>query len=166
MELFARNYWWTSDFVNKIGFLFVSTLFNHHPTVMAILRYSHGFCTSKNLQQLPCLEDPSHIFRLTILKFQLIFKKVWQSSFGFTTILPPKVIALFYYLQEASGKLDVPPPAFLTYLCPGRPCFSSSDVFSFCCSAFLSISLLVSVFPVSLPLPPPLLDSCGNAWLG
>ena len=34
-------------------------------------------------------------------------------------------------------------------LCPGRPCFSSSDVF---CFAFLSISLLASVFPVSLPL--------------
>ena len=38
--------------------------------------------------------------------------------------------------------------ALLTYLCLGRPCFSSSDVF---CFAFLSISLLASVFPVSLP---------------
>ena len=38
------------------------------------------------------------------------------------------------------------------YLCPGRPCFSSSDVFLFCWAAFLSISLLASVFPVSLPL--------------
>ena len=45
-----------------------------------------------------------------------------------------------------------PPPALLTYLCPGRPCFSSSDVFLFCWAAFLSISLLASVFPVSLPL--------------
>ena len=50
------------------------------------------------------------------------------------------------------GKLGVPPPALLTYLCPGRPCFSSSDVFLFCWAAFLSISLLASVFPVSLPL--------------
>ena len=32
------------------------------------------------------------------------------------------------------------------------PCFSSSDVFLFCWAAFLSISLLASVFPVSLPL--------------
>ena len=66
-------------------------------------------------------------------------------------------------------------------LCLGRPCFSSSDVFLFCWAAFLSISLLASVFPVSLPLfflflsfsssslfplPPTLLDSCANAWLG
>ena len=35
------------------------------------------------------------------------------------------------------------------------------------CFAFLSIRLLASVFPVSLfPLPPTLLDSCANAWLG
>ena len=40
----------------------------------------------------------------------------------------------------------------LTYLCPGRPCLSSSDVFLFCWAAFLSNSLLASVFPVSLPL--------------
>ena len=50
------------------------------------------------------------------------------------------------------GKLGVPPPALLTYLCPGRPCFSSSDVFLFCWAAFPSIILLASVFPVSLPL--------------
>ena len=31
-------------------------------------------------------------------------------------------------------------------------CFSSSDMFLFCWTAFLSISLLASVFPVSLPL--------------
>ena len=47
---------------------------------------------------------------------------------------------------------EVPPPALLTYLCPGGPCFGSSDVFLFCWAAFLSISLLASVFPVSLPL--------------
>ena len=49
-------------------------------------------------------------------------------------------------------KFSVPLLALLTYLCPGRPCFSSSDVFLFCWAAFLSISLLASVFPVSLPL--------------
>ena len=37
-------------------------------------------------------------------------------------------------------------------LCLGRPCFRSSNVFLFCWAAFLSISLLASVFPVSLPL--------------
>ena len=37
-------------------------------------------------------------------------------------------------------------------LCLGRPCFSSSDVLLFCWAAFLSFSLLASVFPVSLPL--------------
>ena len=52
----------------------------------------------------------------------------------------------------------------LTYLCLGRPCFSSSDLFLFCWAVYLSISLLASVFPVSLP--PTLLDSCANAWLG
>ena len=53
----------------------------------------------------------------------------------------------------------------LPELCLGRLCFSSSDVFLFCWAAFLSISLLASVFPVSLfPLPPTLLDSCANAW--
>ena len=46
-----------------------------------------------------------------------------------------------------------PPPFFVNLsLCLGRPCFSSSDVFLFCWAAFLSISLLASVFPVSLPL--------------
>ena len=46
-----------------------------------------------------------------------------------------------------------PPPSLLTSACAqvGRPCFSSSDVFFFW-AAFLSISLLASVFPVSLPL--------------
>ena len=34
----------------------------------------------------------------------------------------------------------------------GRPYFSSSNRFSFCWAAFLFISLLASVFPVSLPL--------------
>ena len=34
----------------------------------------------------------------------------------------------------------------------GRPCFSSSDVFLFCLTAFLSISLLASVFSASLLL--------------
>ena len=34
----------------------------------------------------------------------------------------------------------------------GRLCFSSSNMFLFCWAAFLSISLLASVFPVSLPL--------------
>ena len=33
----------------------------------------------------------------------------------------------------------------------GRPCFCSPNVFLFCWAAFLSISLLASVFPVSLP---------------
>ena len=50
------------------------------------------------------------------------------------------------------GEVRRCPPALLTYLCPGRPCFGSSDVFLFCWAAFLSISLLASVFPVSLPL--------------
>ena len=50
------------------------------------------------------------------------------------------------------GKLGVPSPVLLTLLCPGRPCFSSSDVFLFCWAVCLSISLLASVFPVSLPL--------------
>ena len=53
---------------------------------------------------------------------------------------------LFLPTERGAGG---PPPALLTYLCPGRPCFSSSDVFLF---AFLSISLLASVYPVSLPL--------------
>ena len=44
------------------------------------------------------------------------------------------------------------------------PCFSSQYRFLFCWAAFLSISLLASVFPVSLP--PTLLDSCANAWMG
>ena len=39
------------------------------------------------------------------------------------------------------------PPALLNFAVPGRPCFISSDVFLFC-FAFLSISLLASVFPV------------------
>ena len=41
---------------------------------------------------------------------------------------------------------------YVPELCLGRPCFSSSDVFLFCWAAFLSISLLASVFSVSLPL--------------
>ena len=35
---------------------------------------------------------------------------------------------------------------------PGQALFRSSDVFLFCLTAFLSISHLTSVFPVSLPL--------------
>ena len=42
-----------------------------------------------------------------------------------------------------------PPPALLTYLCPGRPCYSSSFVFLFCWAKQKHISLLASV---SLPL--------------
>ena len=54
----------------------------------------------------------------------------------------------FYFVTKYCTHLHF----LLTYLCPGRPCFSSSDVFLFCWAAFLSISLLASVFPVSLPL--------------
>ena len=52
------------------------------------------------------------------------------------------------------GEVRRSPPSLLTLACAwvGRPCFSSSDVFLFCWAAFLSISLLASVFPVSLPL--------------
>ena len=50
------------------------------------------------------------------------------------------------------GEVRRSSPVLLTYLCPGRPCFRSSDVFLFCWAAFLSVSLLASVFPVSLPL--------------
>ena len=49
------------------------------------------------------------------------------------------------------------PPALLTSAVPMyRPCISSSERFVFCWAAFLSISRLASVFPVSLfphPLP-------------
>ena len=62
------------------------------------------------------------------------------------------------------GEVRRSSPCFVNLSVPGGPCFSSSDVF---CFAFLSISLLASAFPVSLfPLPPPLLDSYANAWLG
>ena len=48
----------------------------------------------------------------------------------------------------ARGKVSVIPPALLTWAILGRPCFSSSDKFLFCWAAFLSISLLSSVFPL------------------
>ena len=87
--------------------------------------------------------------------------KVYMNRFLMTRLL---LYCLWFYCRLkvmpmgagvtfcGQGKLGVPPPALLTYLCPGRPCFSSSDVFLFCWAAFLSISLLASVFPVSLPL--------------
>ena len=40
------------------------------------------------------------------------------------------------------------------------PCFSSSNVFLFCWAAFLSISLLASVFPVPFPLSFLFLQHC------
>ena len=52
----------------------------------------------------------------------------------------------------ARGSLALPLFFVHLSLCLGRPCFSSSDVFLFCWAAFLSISLMASVFPVSLPL--------------
>ena len=42
--------------------------------------------------------------------------------------------------------------SIVTLSCASRPCFSSSDRFLFYWAAFLSISLLASVFPISLPL--------------
>ena len=47
------------------------------------------------------------------------------------------------------GEVKRSSPCFVNLSVPGGPCFGSSDVF---CFAFLSISLLASVFPVSLPL--------------
>ena len=44
--------------------------------------------------------------------------------------------------------LGVPPPALLTYLCPGGPCFSSSDVFLFCLSFHQPPGLCLSCLPL------------------
>ena len=87
----------------------------------------------------------------------LSYKIIYQ-SLQLMLLLIINSIERFCKKKTAGGhilwlvEVVVPPPALLTYLCPGRPCFSSSDVFLFCWAAFLSISLLASVFPVSLPL--------------
>ena len=74
---------------------------------------------------------------------QLIFKYVnLSSNYALTyhfKIGSSDHILLLREVQRSSSN-------FLT------PSFSSSDVFLFCWAAFLSISLLVFVFPVSLPL--------------
>ena len=51
-------------------------------------------------------------------------------------------------------------------LCADRPCFNSSDTFLFCSAVFLSISLLASLFPVTLPFFSFFLRPCLiHAWM-
>ena len=47
------------------------------------------------------------------------------------------------------GEVRRSSPSFVNMSCADRPCFSSSDMFFFCWTAFLSLSVLASV---SLPL--------------
>ena len=83
---------------------------------------------------------------LTQTAEQLPVCKLWQAPYRDS----PGAGGHLLWLGEVRRS---PPPFFVNLsLCLGRPCFGSSDVFLFCWAAFLSISLLASVFPVSLPL--------------
>ena len=57
-----------------------------------------------------------------------------------------------FCIRNSSATLSITSHYFEVRALVGGPCFSSSDVFLFCWAAFFSISLLASVFPVSLPL--------------
>ena len=62
-------------------------------------------------------------------------------------------IVFISFVKELEETMHKRSPFFVNLsLCLGRPCICSSHVFLFCWAAFLPISLLASVFPVSLPL--------------